>query len=207
MTVRHHLRQLHDRAFLALDLRPSAADLERATAFDKVNYACGRRCLPSWLNIDIRPASRIPAEARASYIKLSLTRPHPFRDGTFRFGYSEDFLEHLSQADALVFLAEAFRTLAPGGVLRVSTPGLRGVLRRHLRSSDFAGAETARAEAYTPFGHVHFFSEESLEAIARHIGFRDVAFRNFGESPHRELRARETRAEQDDLNIIAELTR
>jgi len=145
MSVRNRLRRMHDRAFLLFDRRPSEADLRRAAAFDKVNYACGHHFLPGWLNIDIRPRSRVPPEARSSYLKMSLTRSHPFQDGAFRFGYSEDFVEHLSQADALLFISEAFRTLAQDGVLRISTPGLRGVMRRHLRSSDFAGAATARA--------------------------------------------------------------
>jgi predicted SAM-dependent methyltransferase len=207
MTMLQRLRQVHDRIYLSFDFPASAEQLEAIKHFDKINYACGRQQVPGWLNVDIRPVSRVPPEARSGYLKMSLTRRHPFPDASFRFGYSEDFIEHISQADSLIFLSEVYRTLAPGGVLRISTPGLKSVLRRHYRQTHFAGADTGKKEAYTPFGHVHFYSEETMATVASHLGFRKVEFKGYNQSEYEELQMRETRAEQNDLNLIAELTK
>ena len=207
MMMAQHLRQVHDRIYLSFDFTPSADRLEAIKHFDKINYACGRHHVAGWLNVDIRPVARVPTVDRPGYLKMSLTRRHPFPDASFRFGYSEDFIEHISQADSLIFLAEVYRTLIPGGVLRISTPGLKSVLQQHYRQSHFAGAETGKNEAYTPYGHVHFYSEDTMATVASHLGFRKVEFRAYNESEYGELRMRESRAEQDDLNIIAELTK
>ena len=48
----------------------------------------------------------------------------PFATGCAEAVYAEHFLEHLPLAAALGFLAESARVLAPGGVLRLSTPNL-----------------------------------------------------------------------------------
>jgi len=105
------------------------------------------------------------------------------------------------------FLGEVARTLAPGGVLRLSTPGLRGVLNTHYRGSTFEAAVKAGHEAFTTWGHHHFFCEESLELIAMHLGFRSIEFVEFGRSAHAELRGLETRPDQQGLNLYAEITR
>jgi predicted SAM-dependent methyltransferase len=164
-----------------------------------------------WFNVDgfdvTYPGGTIePALARKIF-RVDLTQPHPFESNYFQFGYAEDFLEHLSQADSLIFLSECFRTFAPGGVLRLSFPGLPGVLRRHYRSSDFQGASQGREEAYLRWLHQHFYCKESLDLVARHIGFRECAVVSFRESRHPELRDMDTRADQQDLNLIVELTK
>jgi predicted SAM-dependent methyltransferase len=201
------LRHLHDRIYLSFDFQPSVGQAALVGSFDKINYACGNDYKPDWLNVDIRPVSRVPRRFRHAYLKMSLTRRHPFADASFRFAYSEDFVEHLSQADSLTFLSEAYRTLAPDGVLRLSTPGLKGVLRRHFRASDFGGAAAGKEEAYVPHGHLHFYCEESLSAVAVHLGFRKISFKPYYESDYEELRQLETRSGQVDLNIVAELTK
>ena len=106
-----------------------------------------------------------------------------------------------------IFLAEVHRCLRVGGVLRLSFPGLRGVLKKHYRSGGYEGAALGREEAFTPYGHEHFYCEESLELVAKHLGFADVAFVKYGESKHAELGNLEHRAGQQGLNIYAELTK
>ena len=177
---------------------------------DRIHYACGRNILEGWLNIDgadeSYPYGRVrKADARQIFF-MDLTEPHPFENDSFIYGYAEDFLEHLDQAESLIFLCEAYRTLKPGGVLRLSFPGLEGVLKRHLRSSDYTGASTCREEAYTSWWHKHFYCFESISLVSSHIGFSDVKEYRFGESDHPDL-AQDTRADQDDLNLIVELTK
>lgn len=177
---------------------------------DKVHYACGQRVLDGWLNVDgfdeSYPNRYIDLEKRRRIFRMDLTGPHPFADGTFAWGYSEDFLEHLTQAESLVFLCEAYRTFRPGGVLRLSFPGLAGVLRRHLRTGGHTGARTCVDEAYTRWYHEHFYTFESLELVAHHIGFSKVTRCEYGHSRHPVLK-QESRPDQADLNLVVELTR
>ena len=200
------LRNAHDRAYLRFGSQPSREEVA-ALGFDRVHYACGAYFFDGWLNVDIRPRSRVPKVWHDRYAKMSLTHPHPFADGALRFGYSEDFIEHISQADALVFLSEVYRTLAPGGVLRLSTPSLAAVLKRHFRRASYDGATQGVEEAYAAWGHVHFFSPGSLDLVARHIGFRAVEAQEPNKSKYPELCGLETREEQSDLNLIAELVK
>jgi len=68
------------------------------------------------------------------YRALDLTSRQPFNDGSFKYGFCEDFLEHLTQAESITFLSECFRVLKPGGILRMSFPGLEGVLKTHYHA-------------------------------------------------------------------------
>ncbi len=172
----------------------------------KIHYACGGRIMgDGWINVDIHDP--VESTDKAIYICANLVSEHPFDDGVFDFAFSEDFIEHLSQADSLIFLSEAYRTLKVGGILRLSFPGLRGVLRKHYRSSDFSGAKQGAYEAFDLWNHVHFYSQESLATVAEHIGFSGIDFVGFGESSHDELSNLDTRVEQMDLNIYVELTK
>ena len=187
---------------------PTAID---PAACDRIHYACGRRVLDGWLNVDAfddsYPGGRDDLDTLAGRIhRMNLTSRHPFADNAFQWAYSEDFLEHVTQADSIIFLSEAYRTLRPGGVLRISTPSLPGVLRRHHRASDYAGAVACRDEAYTMWHHLHFYAFESLELVARHIGFSKVTRCEYGKGEHPELLL-ESRFNQADLNLVVELTK
>lgn len=172
---------------------------------DKAHYGCGPRLLGNgWVNVDVASACSDPTKV---YVSADLTSKHPFPSDFFRFSFAEDFLEHLGQSVSIIFLSEAFRTLQPRGVLRLSFPGLRGVLRRHYRSSDHEGASTGQHEAYTAWGHNHFYCEESLSIVARHIGFSNIQYVEYGKSEYEELCDLDSRPDQKDLNIYAELSK
>jgi predicted SAM-dependent methyltransferase len=171
----------------------------------KAHYGSGSHLLgEGWANIDLQ---NIEAEPPQVYLRADLTAHHPFPTDYFQYAFSEDFLEHLTQDGSLIFLAEVFRCLRPGGVLRLSFPGLREVLKKHFRKSDYQGAATGRDEAYTPWGHYHFYCEESLTLVAEHIGFSDIQFLSYQVSEHEALRDLEFRDEQKELNLYTELTK
>ena len=64
-----------------------------------------------------------------------------------------------------------------------------------------------KKDAYQQFEHLHFYSKETLERVAKHLGFTQIQFLNFGHSVHEELNGLETRDKQQHLNIYAELTK
>lgn len=155
--------------------------------------------MDGWANFDI---GSIEA---ANYLKTDLTERHPFPDGWFRCGFAEDFLEHLHQEQSLRFLVEVHRTLEPGGVLRLSFPGLEGVLRKHYSPPTLSSARLASTEAYSMWGHHHFYSRNELEIVARHIRFSVVRDVSFGQSQNSALRNLDSRA--DPVNTIVELVK
>ncbi len=184
----------------------------RSLITDKIHYGCGKNILSGWLNVDgfdLRsyPDGAIDEEIAKRIYALNLSGKHPFKDNYFKFGFSEDFLEHLDQAESLIFLSECYRTFAKGGVLRLSFPDLKNVLKKHYRSSDYVGSSKGREEAYTMWSHKHFYCFASLELVCKHIGFREVVTVPFGESVHEALRNLETRQDQIGLNLIVELTK
>lgn len=137
---------------------------------------------------------------------MDLTRPHPFPDNSFAFGYSEDFLEHLDQADSIVFLSEAYRTLKPGGVLRLSFPGLPGILKRHLRGSGHSAGSQCREEAYVRWWHKHFYTFDEISEVCRSIGYSKTRECEYGKGAIPEI-VQETRPDQADLNLVVELVK
>ena len=166
--------------------------------YQKIHYASARKYLDGWLNVDII------ANGPDNYMYVNLVERHPFPDNLFNFAFCEDFIEHVDQASALMFLMEAYRTIAPGGVLRLTTPDLDKVLPKHYRKRDFNGFEVGREEAYTSFGHIHFFSTASLRAVANYIGF-DTHYVEGGSSIYPELDGINTRS--DEVYLHAELVK
>src|ERR1017187_4663347 len=69
-----------------------------------------------WLNTDIEPV--------ASEAYMDATKRFPLPDGVLSYIYSEHLIEHLSYRDGLAMLAESYRTLKPGGKVRIATPNL-----------------------------------------------------------------------------------
>jgi SAM-dependent methyltransferase len=177
-----------------------------------INYACGAKPIDGWVNVDLFDASfksGVSAEAQSklsSVIQIDLLAPHPFADHAFQFAFCEDFVEHLDQREAILFLTEVRRTLKPGGVLRIATPGLEGVMRRHFNRVGRTEAYAEADGAFLAWGHKHFFCHKSLAIIGQFIGFGVYRGCAYGRSEHSALRDRETRSDQADLNIYAELS-
>ena len=83
----------------------------------KLHIGCGSHLLDDWLNSDKTPRS-------ANVMYLDAARPFPFPDATFAYVYGEHVIGDLSFQQADVMLRECFRTLAPGGKIRIVTPDL-----------------------------------------------------------------------------------
>ncbi len=93
----------------------------------KIQLACGQRPFPDWINIDI-----VPFKPGAE-ILLDLRRPLPLPAGSVDLIYSEDFLEHLDLNDGRRWLADCYRILRPGGILRLLTPNLNLLAQAYLQ--------------------------------------------------------------------------
>jgi len=96
-----------------------------------VNLGCGNHYHPDWINIDIVATG---PNVRA----YDLSRGIPLPDASCDIVYSAAVLEHMRRADAAAFMAECYRVLKPGGIVRVGVPDLEKIC--HLYLSKLAAA-------------------------------------------------------------------
>ena len=146
--------------------------------YKKIHYGCGNNLMEGWLNIDSFESTE------SNYFRVNLLQDHPFEDCSINYAYSEDVLEHFTQAESIFFLSEVFRVLKKNGVLRISFSGLEGVLERHYSPVDRERIKRGELEAFVFWDHVHFYSKKELELVSKHLGFESVEFVKFGESCH-----------------------
>ena len=172
----------------------------------KVNYGCGEVLINGWINVDIMPTKNIEKNGNI-YYQMDLTKKHLFPDNSLEFAFAEDFIEHLSQADAVIFLSEIYRTLQKGGVLRLSTPEFFNVQRKHFSVISYDQARSMKAEAYTKHSHKHFFCFEELKQLSQHIGFSNIQSVEFAKSQYPELRDLDSRVLQIGINLLVEIVK
>jgi len=178
----------------------------------KIQYACGRNVMDDWVNTDFFdetsfPMGEVPEEIIGKVFHVDLAKKHPFPSNHFEFAFSEDFIEHLSLKDGITFLFEVYRCLKPGGVARISTPGLIGIMDRHYTGKSFENLAEEHYQCFDRWGHINLFTHETLRVTAHAVGFSRYQERIFGRSEHPELCDIETRAGQVEFNIVAELTK
>ncbi len=122
-----------------------------------LNCACGTVMHPAWTNLDFSPyawlarrrwlgrllrAAGVLSQDRwerlqrvdPQVIYWDLRRGIPFGDATFDAVYHCHFLEHLPRPEAAKFLAECYRVLAPGGILRVAVPDLEAIVDSYCQA-------------------------------------------------------------------------
>jgi SAM-dependent methyltransferase len=149
----------------------------------KINLGCGLAVCDGWINVDASlnaMAAAWPQSAHRVLYRLSganqyyssddycrLLEDHrfvhhdaayglPFADNAADFIYSSHFLEHLFRDEAQHVLREAWRTLKPGGAIRVCVPDLAHAIALYA-----AGDKRAMLANY-------FFVEDRASFLARH---------------------------------------
>jgi predicted SAM-dependent methyltransferase len=183
----------------------------------KLNLGGGLTAVPGWINIDAgwyAWLKRVPAPmlrmiyARSAwkdqvefneyrrilragkFIHRDLQRGIPFPDNTVDYIFSSHLLDCLPRTDGARVLAEAFRVLRPGGMVRLAVSDLEITIAL-LVAGD---RETARARLFPPtVSRVNLryfmYDFETLSAALSEAGFVDIERRSFqrGEVPDTEL--------------------
>jgi SAM-dependent methyltransferase len=134
-----------------------------------VNLACGRTYVAAdpWVNLDYAPTD--PAVQQAD-----LLRPLPLPSDSAALIYSSHFLEHLPRPRVPGFLAECFRVLQPGGVIRLVLPDFEEICREYL---------TRRAEG--EHEKADFVVAEVIDQCVRQVGGGelDELYRSYASDP------------------------
>ena len=89
--------------------------------------------LKEWTNLKF---SALPHPEGGAIQHFDIRRPLPFAEDTFDSVYALHIIEHLTPEEGREFVAEVFRVLRPGGIFRVSTPDLEGIVRAYLERLD-----------------------------------------------------------------------
>ncbi len=94
-----------------------------------LNLGCGKNYVSTeeWINIDFVSIGK-------DVISHNLLKGIPFEDNTFDLIYHSHVLEHFSKNDGINFIAECYRVLKPGGIIRVVIPDLEKITREYIKS-------------------------------------------------------------------------
>ncbi|NET42669.1 hypothetical protein [Okeania sp. SIO2B3] len=150
----------------------------------KVQVGCGpHNIMADWWNVDIRPFPGIDQV-------MDVTKPWPFN--SLEYVYGEHFLEHLSLEGAIAFLNNVWKSLKPGGVIRLSTPSLEWVLSTHFNLSETnpqkrIDSTFSMNRAFHGWGHQFIYSKDFLQSLLNNLGWEKVVFCEYGKSEHSSL--------------------
>jgi predicted SAM-dependent methyltransferase len=178
----------------------------------KLNIGCGKKHLgEGWLNADIRYGQ----------IYLNATKKFPFADNTFNYIFSEHFIAQIKLAHGKHFLAECFRVLNKGGVLRLTTPDLEFHIRLYL-SGEYQNVNmdqySSRLKLYYKkapsrcefindymrlFGKKFNYDYDFLLKKCQEAGFRDIKRVECHMSEHEALRNLEQHSNIEWVNKYA----
>jgi predicted SAM-dependent methyltransferase len=178
-------------------LAPLRAGRYRGETGMLVHVGCGKHGRDGWVNMDCFPGKRVNC---LHDIRKNL----PFDDQSVRYIFTEHVVEHLDYTEEIpVFIAECFRTLAPGGVLRIIVPDAEKYLRAYAQGG-WSGFEPVRPlvdgadrwfkhKYHTPMelvnaifhqGQQHRFAYDAatLEFLLKRAGFTQVTQQEFGKT-------------------------
>jgi predicted SAM-dependent methyltransferase len=160
----------------------------------KLHLGCGPdNRLSGWTNTDAFPMSE-------DVVKLDFTLPFAFPDEVCDAVFCEHSIEHVDVDDVERMLAEVYRVLKPGGVLRIVTPSLDAICRMMAEPNSTnaktylafhrlyskidtrwpgrSGEESTIADAvnYAFFGHghKHLYGDAELAAMLAETGFANI---------------------------------
>jgi predicted SAM-dependent methyltransferase len=92
----------------------------------RLNWGCGGRGEPGWINSDIKSGPRVE---HCCDIRHGL----PLEEGSVDYAVSVHALQEIPFADVVPVLSELRRVLKPGGVLRLVLPDLEKGIRAYQR--------------------------------------------------------------------------
>jgi hypothetical protein len=171
---------------------------------------------PGWVVTNVNAVTRNYMDA---------TIPWPIEDASVSHLYADNVIEHLPLDAGRAMLAEAFRCLQPGGVIRLVTPDIRRHVELYLAgggSVDGDVASSYRALGLVvehpidliripigQFGHHegYVYDFETLDLELKRAGFHSTVQCDVGQSEHPEFHGIDQRAHEGGAQIAVEATR
>jgi predicted SAM-dependent methyltransferase len=176
----------------------------------RINVGSSAATLDGWVNVDIQ----VDWE---DTIYMDAADRWPLPDGCVEAINSEHFIEHITLEAARRYFHEAARVLQPGGVIRTSTPSLRGVIHAYLEADpEMLAAYMERIEGWCEahnhsemlnntfyeWGHRHIYDEEAIAEMLEEAGFAEIERAEFGRSRHAVLTGIDTHDDGEALRSL-----
>ena len=145
------------------------------TAPLRLHLGCGKRNIPGFTNIDICNLPHVHHRQDAADLSN-------FPDDSAELIYCSHMLEYIDRADASRALAEWWRVLAPGGILRLAVPDFEALVRSYDKFQDInviLGPLFGRMRVSTEDGERLIYQKtaydfRSLKALLESVGFVNV---------------------------------
>jgi len=172
----------------------------------RLHVGCGQIYFEGWINIDI--------DSEKADKKWDLKKTLPYKENSVDMIYNEHVIEHFTSKQGVRILADFYRILKPGGILRIATPDLDHLIDKYcstnwadqawMHNGPYQWIKT-RAEmlnvGFREWGHLYLYNAEELERRLLEAGFTNVTKEELYQSEYDELRNRESR---EDSKLIME---
>ena len=133
---------------------PRSREQFAALGITGVEFAAFRTEHPSGLGTDLAPLrskdettepGRVyRVDDKSLFTQLDIGNPLPFDDGCLDWVYAEHLIEHVPLPVAIHWLGEVRRILAPGGLLRITTPDLAKYVEGYRAAQEGGGGFYAK---------------------------------------------------------------
>jgi len=171
----------------------------RAQGALKLHLACGPKILPGWLNIDIAPYPGAMTMRMPGGLDV-------FLDRSAQYAYCSHMLHYLDYpGEASAFVAQVYRILKPGGVLRIVVPSIETIIRAYVANDGAFFKEQEKHHwdwATTKLEHLicamradyadgsvkYGYDLETMTKLLRNVGFSRVIPSSFNKSEFEQLR-------------------
>ena len=148
----------------------------------KLHLGCGAKHIPGFLHVDGNPHPHVDVQGPVDRL--------PFlADASVDLIYAAHLLEHFGRAEVDGVLAEWYRVLAPGGVLRLAVPDYAACARLYVEGKlanglpDILGLMMGGQRDHYDY-HKMVFDRPSLDARLRRIGFRETRLWDWRTTEH-----------------------
>jgi predicted SAM-dependent methyltransferase len=185
-----------------------------------VEFAAWKTAHPGAISTDVvplrsggqctEPGRLFQVDGERYFVQLDIAEPLPFETGCLRWAYAEHLIEHVTPPVAVHWLREVRRVLAPGGLLRLTTPDLSTYVAGYLDGGRFFATHRRRMRSagvgppmpdrrafmfnqlFYLYGHRWIYDLEELRYVLSEAGFE----------PHRvQVRAFRDGAKPDVANL------
>lgn len=193
----------------------------------KLNLGCGYVRPKGWINTDSSlnaHLQRIPFLGQMlcrimktvkyeshNVVYMNLNRNWPFSSESVDVVYASHLFEHLSLKSVDLFLKEAYRTLKPGGVMRLVVPDLYQIAQKYVTfyNSTYTETDTTKDIMWAinmhregqyghpgwfkklflemqgyPHQHKYMYDDKSLTYLTKLYGFRNPRIMSYGVSEY-----------------------
>ncbi len=176
-----------------------------AVGITGIEFAAFRTAHPHGLGTDIvavhsddtasEPGGLYRVNDTSFFTQLDIRDPLPFADDAVDWVYAEHLIEHIPLPVAVGWLREVRRVLAPGGLLRLTTPDLRKYVDGYTDASGFFHEHRTRLadmrvgppmparrafmfnQIFYLYGHRWLYDEAELRHVLAQSGFDGDAMR------------------------------